>query len=410
MQDQLKPASPKQVMLNRHMDMKRFPTLIAGLYGAALEPSRWSAAATQIADFFDLESTAIQLRNDAFSSIALRATTANYSPGAQQAYAAHFHKLDPWANGWRAIGRSGIFAGPELTDTEALRKSDIYNDHLRRIGVFHFLGAGLNLAGGAKLLLGIHRPLKREDFTAEHREHLEAVLPHLSRAVQIHSLLAAAELQRHLTCELFKALSIAVIVVDAGGRVVFANQLAECLLAAGNGLTVRQTRLTTRDPKQEASLRQAIAGATLIAMGGMAPPSDVVRVRRAQKRPLSILVAPFRRDVPTGGGDDLAIIFVNDPEWRRPPPAAALATLYRLTPAETRLLGALLQGERIVDYANRVGISTNTATTQLKQIFRKTETNRQADLVQQVLSDPIASLAHKDIGRLVAGHHKRNLQ
>jgi DNA-binding CsgD family transcriptional regulator len=66
--------------------------------------------------------------------------------------------------------------------------------------------------------------------------------------------------------------------------------------------------------------------------------------------------------------------------------------LYRFTSAEARLVEALLQGERIADYADRVGISINTANTQLKHVFTKTETNRQADLMRQMFSDPIASM------------------
>ncbi|MCW3476376.1 hypothetical protein [Limobrevibacterium gyesilva] len=56
-----------------------------------------------------------------------------------------------------------------------------------------------------------------------------------------------------------------------------------------------------------------------------------------------------------------AVVFANDPEVCRPPAAAALAALYRLTPAEARLLEALLQGERVSEFAERVGIRTDTA-------------------------------------------------
>jgi DNA-binding CsgD family transcriptional regulator len=91
---------------------------------------------------------------------------------------------------------------------------------------------------------------------------------------------------------------------------------------------------------------------------------------------LSVLVIPFQRDAWAGGSAEAsAIVFANDPESRRLPAMTALAKFYRLTPAETRLLEALLQGERIADYADRVGISINTANTQLKQIFVRTETS-----------------------------------
>lgn len=53
---------------------------------------------------------------------------------------------------------------------------------------------------------------------------------------------------------------------------------------------------------------------------------------------------------------------------------------------------ALLQGERIAEYADHIGISVNTANSQRKQIFAKTETNRQAELMRQMLLNPIGSL------------------
>jgi DNA-binding CsgD family transcriptional regulator len=116
-------------------------------------------------------------------------------------------------------------------------------------------------------------------------------------------------------------------------------------------------------------------------------------VKGADGRRLSVLVAPLRRDDCSYGPTDAsAVVFANASRSRTPSAAATVGKLYRLTPAEKRLLEALLQGERIAGYANRVGISTNTANTQLKQIFAKTGTSRQSELMRQISSDPVASL------------------
>jgi len=66
----------------------------------------------------------------------------------------------------------------------------------------------------------------------------------------------------------------------------------------------------------------------------------------------------------------------------------ALIEFYGLTPAEARLMAALVDGERLEDYADRQGISVNTARTQSKQIFAKTGHGRQADLIREVLANP----------------------
>lgn len=61
---------------------------------------------------------------------------------------------------------------------------------------------------------------------------------------------------------------------------------------------------------------------------------------------------------------------------------------FNLTPAEARLLSALVEGERLTDYAGRIGIKTTTAKTHLRGLFAKTGETRQADLIRRAISDP----------------------
>ena len=181
-----------------NMDTRNFSGLIDNFYAAALEPIRWPETAARLANFFASKSTTIQVRQGEFSNIALRASTANYDAAAHRAYTDYFYKLDPFANGWRAIGTSGIFAGHELVDPEEFRKSEIYNDYCFHLGVFHTLGAGVDLGSGATLMVGIHRPIERGDFVARDRHLLGLVLPHLCRATQVHKLLGSISQQRTL--------------------------------------------------------------------------------------------------------------------------------------------------------------------------------------------------------------------
>ena len=64
-----------------------------------------------------------------------------------------------------------------------------------------------------------------------------------------------------------------------------------------------------------------------------------------------------------------------------------LGQLYRLTPAEADLAALIGQGESLDDAAVLRGVSINTLRSQLKSIFRKTDTRTQRDLVALVLSD-----------------------
>ena len=55
--------------------------------------------------------------------------------------------------------------------------------------------------------------------------------------------------------------------------------------------------------------------------------------------------------------------------------------IFRLTPAEARLAARLACGESLEEASERLAVSLGTARNQLKAIFTKTETNRQAELV-----------------------------
>ena len=67
-----------------------------------------------------------------------------------------------------------------------------------------------------------------------------------------------------------------------------------------------------------------------------------------------------------------------------------LTRLYGLTPAEARLAAALVAGQSLADFAAGRKITDNTARWTLKQVFAKTDTRRQAELVRRLLTSPAA--------------------
>jgi DNA-binding CsgD family transcriptional regulator len=69
-------------------------------------------------------------------------------------------------------------------------------------------------------------------------------------------------------------------------------------------------------------------------------------------------------------------------ERKAVPDTARIASAYRLTPAETRVLEAILAGQRPAEIAASASVSTETVRSQLKAIFSKTGTNGQTALVR----------------------------
>ena len=63
--------------------------------------------------------------------------------------------------------------------------------------------------------------------------------------------------------------------------------------------------------------------------------------------------------------------------------------LFGLTPTEARVAGALANGARTLDVAEMLDVSTTTIAFHMRNLFQKTGTNRQADLVALILAGPM---------------------
>jgi DNA-binding CsgD family transcriptional regulator/PAS domain-containing protein len=367
--------------------------LVDDIYAASLDPDRWSAVAARLASFLNAPSSVIQLRGA--DGVLFLGATANMHAEAMQAYAKSFSNIDPWAEGWRRRGSEmgRVFFGSELSNPEALEDSEFYQDYAVSLEQFHFIGSALQAGPRAAVLIAAHRPMTSTEFTIVDKDKINQILPHIRRAIQIQLSIARAELQEGSMSQALDRLVLGVMLVDGDGRVSFANKIAERLLREGDGLAIRHGKVYARDSRASALMMAAIGKAASIAQGKLADAPGVMFFPRLNRRALSAMTVPLSmKRQPMLLAAAVAMIFVADPDAAGPPNLEALIALHQITPAEARLLRALIAGERISDYAARAEISVNTALTQLKQLFAKTGTNRQSDLVRFVLSDVIATL------------------
>jgi len=190
------------------------------------------------------------------------------------------------------------------------------------------------------------------------------------------------------------SIAICLMLLDADGRLTFVNRMAaESLgLQAGQTLPELVVAIGLREPERLSQLiRQSIdihqESARCLALtraGGDA-------------RDLLITVcsldADTSADTPSlatrSDGRPVVSITISDPAQRTHPPVALLNELYHLTPAEAKVAWAFAQGKRSEDIAAAFEISPTTVAFHKRNIFLKTQTNRQADLIALMLSLPI---------------------
>lgn len=178
--------------------------------------------------------------------------------------------------------------------------------------------------------------------------------------------------------------------LDPEGNIVFSNLRGQQLLEVGDGLRRMGHSLTATDFDNAVRLQTAIRHRSHNgnAAASDADPASLMLIHRIDARPLVAVVAPIADAVPDGGGAATAV-YVLAPDVNAGPLATALCRAYGLTMSETGLVMRLLEGLTVDAAARDMRIQPQTARAYLKQIFAKTDTHRQTDLVRLILGGVI---------------------
>lgn len=310
-------------------------------------------------------------------------------------YVEHYYAQDFWTQrAMRHVGESLI--GEQIVPVDELVHSELYGDLLKPHGIHHLVGAVFELQPQVIGAIGIHRPADADPFEETDRARMALLLPHLRQALRLMRMADSDRRARRLSFETLAKLSVAVFVVSGDRRVRIMNSAAERLIRAGADILVRQGCLALANTVGDEQLRLAVRTASLAPIGRSLDAGGTIVVPRRAGPALSLLVSPLPAETgPFGPPEPLAAVFVGEPSAARPAAATNLgciSAIYGLTPAETRVLFALLEGRNLPAYAKDARISLNTARAQLKSIFGKTGCHSQVEVVRMVMSDPLLRL------------------
>jgi len=175
-------------------------------------------------------------------------------------------------------------------------------------------------------------------------------------------------------------LSTAVVVVNRLCQVMYLNESASEIIAAKNGMLIDHSgicRALTAQGSQDLGrlVREAPFGE-----------DEAIRY-------LSLPTAPERRDLRVmieAISQEHVALFLADPERIAVPPLEGLQDLFGLTRAEATVARALAMRGSLEEAAAAGGVTVSSARTYLKRVFSKTGVGRQAELIQLLLSTPMA--------------------
>jgi DNA-binding CsgD family transcriptional regulator len=293
-----------------------------------------------------------------------------------------------WIDNNPRVARAIKVGGPQDVFTESMLFSRWELDHLpynaeyvNQVGGRWFAGMAFAGFGPSGLFLSIERGPEQEKFSHREIDILRRMLPHVQRAGQLAARLAGARAEGLLGG--LAALDCAGLLVGRRGMVVGCNDKAERLL--GRGLSIRLGLIAADHPASNTALHRLIGSVVRPGPAHEAHATDPIAVARPFGRPLIVHAAPV-----VGSAEDAfqaakAILMIVDPDEHREPRAVVLRHAFGLTAAEADVALMLARGTDLDEIAAARGVSLGTIRQQLKAIFLKTETRRQAELVALVM-------------------------
>jgi DNA-binding CsgD family transcriptional regulator/PAS domain-containing protein len=362
--------------------------VVGDIYDASLDPALWPDAIESVCRYIGAASASLHSQ-DSIS----RATDALFwwgressAPHYFKVYLEKYGRLNPIFPGVFFFDVERPIAIPDVISCEEFVRTRFFREWLAPQGLLDGLFANLEKGATGCALFTAMRHGEQGQVDERMRRRFELIVPHVRRAMLIGKVIDLHRVEAATLADSLDQLASAMFIVDADGRIIHANASAHRLVAEGSVLRAANGRIAALDPESSRNLLDvftaAQAGDAAVGKRGIAMPLT----GRAGERYVAH-VLPLTSGARRKAGvyySATAALFIRKAALDFPSPPEAVASEFNLTPAEVRVLFAIVEIGGVPEVAPVLGVSDQTVKSHLHHIYEKTATKRQADLVKLV--------------------------
>jgi DNA-binding CsgD family transcriptional regulator len=376
---------PLQAWRQSVSDPEQFSSLIGDIYDAALEPALWPDVLAQIASFVGGSAAAFYAKDAATKTGEVYYDCGASDPHYKRLYFERYIKIDPTTAGhcFAPIGEPVTTA--EVLDYSEFLTSRFYREWVRPQDLVDNVSVALDESATGTALLGVFRHKRHGLADDEARRRMKLIAPHVRRAALIARTMAHKSAEAATLADTVDGLSAGVFLLDASARIVHANSAGQAMLAGGTVLRSHNGKLVATDAIAAAILSEALerseAGNRALNVRATAVPLSARDGERYVAHVLALASTP-RRGVDSYAA--VAAVLVQKTALEAKSAIEAIASTFKLTPSELRVLLSIVESTGVSETADALGVGQATVKTHLHRLFRKTATTRQAELVRLV--------------------------
>ena len=367
-----------------------FERILASLYDAMLDETRWPATSALIDEACGLTGNGLMVgegpKDDVRALFVGLYYRGHRREDLEREYLKIYHPHDERVPRFRQLPDSRLVHVTDLYTAEELKTSPTYNEAFARAHYQDSLNVRLDGPDGSHISWGLGDPVASDGWGSSEIAMVQGLLPHIRQFVCVRQALIRAEARSSTVTALLDNPRIGVLELDRRGRILEGNDRARSLLRRGDGLLDRNGMLRARAPADQVRLERLL-GVALPASGAVAVSGSMVLRRSSVVPPFVVHVKPVGGPQPDYGARHVAaLVLIVEPGRQHRINPDLVATTLELTPAETQVAVWLAEGNSVGDMADATGHTKAAIYWHLQRIYQKHSISRQADLVRLVLS------------------------
>jgi len=354
-------------------------SIIADIYDSAFDETLWRDVLQRIIDQTGARSAAVTTRR---STGEIRiGHSVGLDPDFEKSYVERYGQLSPM-KGIGPFGEPGlIYTTEDWLPFDEFHKSVFYQEWARPQQLEDGVNIVLNKSAEGLCHFSLMRSVLVDD---DLRGTLTRLIPHLQRRARIGEMLSQRTRIVAPSEQLLDQLKPAIFLLDGAGNITHTNQSGRDILYRQDFLRAERGLLVAADPELDRVLRNAVAASVLGDVAARSASVVLPFIARDGERLVGHLLplTTGRRRKIGAAFEATAMLLVNRTSLDAPAAADVIKRVFKLTPAELRVLLAVVEHGGVPDTARNLNVAESTVKTHLARIFAKTDTKRQAELVK----------------------------
>lgn len=278
-------------------------------------------------------------------------------------------------------------AGLYLTSSQAgSRYGHVYSNWIEPLG-FDDVAIASAPSEHGNAAVALYRTREQGEFNRDELQHLDRLVPHIARALRLHSELvqqqSIGDLQGWLSL-----IKVPVLLFDENFRCRDQNAAARMLFSARDDMWLKDGILEFRDASATNRVSFEVIRTIKAGLGQL--DSSMTRLTlELSGQPLNLFFMPVEDSGDSAVTSAGALVFIHQQSLLAGLDFRPLQSLFALTDAELAVCSRLAQGFSLNEIAKQEGKSRETVRTQIKHVFAKTGARSQAELVITLLTHPL---------------------